>query len=62
MESRDQFLLELRGEILGIISSQSSADEKFQNETIRPILKLQNDLFLAVFKNYIYKYKNTQNF
>ena len=58
MESRDQFLLELRGEILGIINSQSSADEKFQNETIRPILKLQNDLFLAVFKNYIYKFKN----
>ena len=58
MESRDQFLLELRGENLGLVNSQSSADEKFQNETLRPILKLQNDLFVAVFKNYIFKFKN----
>lgn len=58
MESRDQFLLELRGEILGTVNHQSSADEKFQNETLRPILRLQNDLFICVFKNYIVKHKN----
>ena len=58
MESRDQFLLELRGEILGTVNHQSSADEKFQNETLRPILRLQNDLFIDVFKNYIVKHKN----
>jgi hypothetical protein len=26
--------------------------EMFQNEVLRPILKLQNDLFIASFKNY----------
>ena len=35
-----------------------SSDEKFQNETLRPIIKMQNDLFVAVFKNYISKRKN----
>jgi hypothetical protein len=34
-----------------------SDDERFQNETIRPILKLQNPLFILVFKNYIEKRK-----
>lgn len=33
------------------------ADERFQNETLRPILKLQNPLFIAVFHNYIKKRK-----
>ena len=58
MESRNQFLLEFRGEILGVVNQQSSSDEKFQNETLRPILRLQNDLFIDVFKNYIVKHKN----
>ena len=35
-----------------------SDDERFQNETIRPILKLQNPLFILVFKNYIEKRKS----
>lgn len=35
-----------------------SSDEHFQNETLRPILKLQNDLLLASFQNYIVKTKN----
>ncbi|WP_262148739.1 glyoxalase [Chryseobacterium foetidum] len=26
--------------------------ELFQNQTLRPILKLQNDLYLSLFKNY----------
>jgi hypothetical protein len=33
------------------VSTQSSS-EMFQNEVLRPILKLQNDLFIASFKNY----------
>lgn len=57
MEARDTFLREFRGETLGTISAQSSAEEIFQNQTIRPILKLQNDLFIAVFTNYINKNK-----
>ena len=58
MEKRDAFIAEFRGETLGTVSSQSSPDEVFQNQVLRPILKLQNDLFIEVFKNYISKYKN----
>lgn len=57
MADRDTFLRELRGETLGTVSAQSSSDEIFQNQTIRPILKLQNDLFIAVFINYVNKNK-----
>jgi len=58
MNKRDVFLKEFRGEKIGSVSSQSSSDETFQNEVLRPILKLQNDLFIASFKNYITKYKS----
>lgn len=57
MDQRDRFLSEFRGEAIGSVSTQSSADEIFQNEVLRPILKLQNDLFIASFHNYISKYK-----
>ncbi|WP_026713640.1 hypothetical protein [Flavobacterium daejeonense] len=57
MSQRDRFLREFRGEAIGSVSNQSSADEIFQNEVLRPILKLQNDLFIASFHNYISKYK-----
>ncbi len=57
MSQRDSFLSEFRGETIGSVSTQSSADEIFQNEVLRPILKLQNDLFIASFHNYISKYK-----
>jgi len=58
MKTRDQFLISLRGETLGTVDSQSSSEEKFQNQTLRPILKLQNDLFIDVFINHISKHKN----
>ena len=32
-------------------------EERFQNETLRPILKLQNPLLIAVFHHYIEKRK-----
>jgi hypothetical protein len=57
MNQRDAFLKEFRGPVLGTVTSQSSADELFQNEVLRPILKLQNDLFIASFMNYISKSK-----
>nr|WP_036146941.1 hypothetical protein [Maribacter sp. Hel_I_7] len=41
------------------IMPEMSDDERFQNQTLRPIIKLQNDLLLASFKNYINKMKNT---
>lgn len=59
MEPRDIGLLELRPEIPSAkLSFNMSADERFQNETLRPVAKLQNDLMLAVFRNYIKKHKN----
>ncbi|WP_281638388.1 glyoxalase [Flavobacterium marginilacus] len=57
MDQRDKLIKELRGESLGESNIQSSSEELFQNEVIRPILKLQNDLFIASFLNYISKYK-----
>jgi len=57
MEPRDILLLELRGNTIGTINEQSSAEELFQNKTLRPILKLQNDLFMEVFSNYAVKQK-----
>jgi hypothetical protein len=57
MTQRDLFLNEFRGETIGIISEQSSGDEAFQNQVLRPILKLQNDLFIASFHNYVSKNK-----
>ncbi len=58
MDTRDEKLLILRGEILGNVNEQSSTEEAFQNKTLRPILKLQNDLFVQVFVNYAVKQKN----
>lgn len=57
MNPRDLLLKELRGEAIGTINNQSSNEEAFQNQTLRPILKLQNDLFVASFENYITKNK-----
>lgn len=57
MDQRDKLIKELRGESLGESNIQSLSEELFQNEVIRPILKLQNDLFIASFLNYISKYK-----
>lgn len=58
MDTRDVHVLELRGESFGAINSQSTAEEAFQNKTLRPILKMQNDLFIQVFINYATKQKN----
>lgn len=58
MEARDTHLLELRGETFGIVNNQSSSEETFQNRTLRPIIKMQNDLFIQVFINYAVKQKN----
>ncbi len=58
METRDNTIVSFRGEIFGNTTIQSSTEEKFQNETLRPILKIQNDLLVAVFINYAVKQKN----
>lgn len=55
MSQRNIFLKEFRGETLGSVTEQSSSDELFQNQVLRPILKLQNDLFIAVLLNHLVK-------
>jgi hypothetical protein len=57
METRDELLLACKGKTIGLIYENSSNEEKFQNITLRPILKFQNDLFIEVFRNYAIKQK-----
>jgi hypothetical protein len=57
MSERDTFLKDFRGQTIGSVTHQSSTEESFQNEVLRPILKLQNDLFIASFINYVSKNK-----
>ena len=59
MPNRTTDLLNIRPEIHDAIVFQTmSDDERFQNTTIRPVIKLQHDLLIEVFKNYIAKHKN----
>lgn len=59
MNPRDINLIDLRPQIPSArITDNMSTDERFQNETLRPVAKLQNELLLAMFRNYIVKHKN----
>lgn len=59
MISRDSSLTNIRPIIkTAVINSDMSFDEQFQNATLRPVIALQNDLLIEVFKNYIVKRKN----
>jgi len=59
MANRDQNILQLRP-LIPTISEKNitSSAELFQNKTLRPILKLQNDLLTAIFKQYTIQRKN----
>ncbi len=60
MSDRSQSLLAIRPLIASaILTDQMSSDEYFQNDTLRPIIKMQNDLLVAAFANYIVKHKNS---
>lgn len=59
MKTRDAVLSNLRPEIPSAkVLPGMSQEEQFQNNTLRPIAKLQNDLLVAVFRNYVRKHKN----
>ncbi|MDH7913908.1 glyoxalase [Winogradskyella sp. SYSU M77433] len=59
MTSRTEDLLAIRTQILSAkINDNMSSDELFQNTTLRPVIKMQHDLLIAVFRNYIAKHKN----
>ena len=58
MDNRTNDLVKIR---LGVktttLSDNMSEDEYFQNTTIRPAIKFQNNLLIEAFKNYIKKHK-----
>ncbi|MEM1119563.1 MAG: glyoxalase [Bacteroidota bacterium] len=57
---RDTNIKNLRPPIPSIIDENAvSSAELFQNRTLRPILKLQNELLVAIFRQYIIKRKGT---
>ena len=59
MSSRDFFLKSLRPDILTkTIKTEMSSEEYFQNTVLRPIIKFQNELLIAVFLQFCTKYKN----
>lgn len=55
---RNNFISQFRGLPIGETSSLSSVEEHFQNHTLRPILRMQNDLLIAVFQSYCFKNKS----
>lgn len=57
MKDRNLALLNIREESIGNLHNDSSQEEYFQNKTLRPIIKFQNDLLVAVFLNYATKQK-----
>ena len=58
-EERNYQLKKIRPEIKNAVVKETTLEEeKFQNETLRPIAKFQNDLLIEVFKVYIRYRKN----
>ena len=56
--NRDESLKNLRPVISSIVrEDHSNLAEQFQNETLRPILKLQNELLIGAFHHYFIKRK-----
>ncbi|WP_065814302.1 hypothetical protein [Fibrella aestuarina] len=55
-QNRDEGLLALRPEVATEPTTSNPA-EAFQNGTLRPILKLQNELVLGLFRDYLTKRK-----
>lgn len=59
MTSRQSLLKKNRPEIsTAIIHDNMSADERFQNMVLRPVIKFQNELLIEVFRNYVTKHKS----
>ncbi len=59
MNDRENDLVKARPQISPkSISANMSYDERFQNMTLRPVIKLQSPLLIAAFRNYIKKHKN----
>lgn len=58
--SRTAALIRLRPQIPAAeVMDNTHESERFQNQTIRPIIKFQHDLLLAIARNYFARNKNT---
>jgi hypothetical protein len=53
---REQSILNIRPNI-AFEQIQSNPDQLFQDKTLRPILKLQHDLIIAIFDDYLANHK-----
>lgn len=59
MDNRTDDLLKIRlGVKTSTLNNNMSPGEYFQNATLRPAIKFQNELLIEGFKNYIKKHKN----
>lgn len=59
MTLREENVIQIRPTIANAkVYENMNAEEYFQNSTLRPILKLQNPMFIILFQNYITKHKN----
>lgn len=59
MGNRSDNLLNIRPLIPSAkVYDSMNSEEAFQNKTLRPIAKMQHDLLISAFKNYITKRKN----
>jgi hypothetical protein len=54
--TRNENMLKLRPEIVLDNTKTSLSEESFQNFTLRPILKFQNDVILALVKKHLAKF------
>ena len=58
MKNKEEILLAMRPNIKGInLEASVSKDELFQNQTLRPIIKLQHDIIIKSFEEYLEQHK-----
>ena len=58
MNDRPNDLIKIRPILNLKRSSQITDEESFQNDTLRPIIKLQSHILIETYRNYIIKHKN----
>jgi hypothetical protein len=58
MNDRTNDIIKIRPVLNLKKSSQITDEESFQNDTLRPIIKLQSPVLIETYRNYIIKHKN----
>ena len=58
MNDRPNDLIKIRPVLNLKKSSQITDEESFQNDNLRPIIKLQSHILIETYRNYIIKHKN----